>query len=220
MKKLLSAAFALLCVAALTLSMMADCTPIDQPDADYQGGTGKCTMGDQVLFSTTTTCKDQVGPTGLTLATFSNPLSVRQVPNGWASWSTPPDAESSTPWVGFNQTLTLTVTLADGAESNTAGMEIENNQFKPTLPVKVSFQDADGNELTSVTRDVLGRAGARLFAVTCDDAIKSMVVTSDPAAQGFAIAQVRGDGFVVADSGDEITTKPMEPREGATSNIQ
>ncbi len=171
----------------------AACTAIDSPTPDYLVGTDKCSLG--MPGDTTAVCKDSGANTE---ATFSNTLSVLQVPDTWPTWSDPPDSESSTPRVAFNMTDSLTVTLADGYQAGTAGMEIENNVFEPALPITVVFRNLNRDPLLTITRDVLGRAGARLFAATCEEElVNSMVITAQPEALGFAIAQVRSDSFVI-----------------------
>ncbi|MBI1747189.1 MAG: hypothetical protein HYR55_11450 [Acidobacteria bacterium] len=214
MKKFASIVCAALLMVVLTYNVSADCTPIDQPGADYTGATGKCSLGPR--GSTTSDCKDADGNP---VVTFSSPVGVRQVGIDWATWSSPPDAEESSPVLGFFGGTNLTLTYADLA--STAGTEIENNTFEPAMPVTVSFKDSDGNEVASVTRDVLGRSGARLFAVACDDAvIASADITADPGAQGFGFAQVRSDAIAFGIGPNPTGDVQPQVRENTTSNIQ
>lgn len=199
----------------------AACRAIDRPTSDYlvgTVGTEKCSLGQP--GTNTTTCKDSDGNVE---AKFSNTLSVRgPVPSGWRTWSSPPESESATPIVGFNMTSTLTVTLADGYQASTAGMEIEPNVFQ-VFPITVVFRDLAGSTLLSRTINVNGGAGARLFAATCDEElINSMVITIPPTAQGFAIAQVRSDSFVILrdDTAGAAPANLPEVPEWVTSNTE
>src|SRR5262249_49356136 len=136
----------LLVVALLLWSLQvqpaaAACQPIISPTADYTMniGTERCSLGTRV-FVQVNVCN---APDGNTEAKFSNPLSVRHAGRpggGWGTWSMPPNAESPTPWVGYNRTETLTVTMADGYQASTVGMEIEPNFFQ-VFPITVVFRD-------------------------------------------------------------------------------
>lgn len=220
MKKIVGLlAMALLLWTVQSQPAMAACRAIDNPTADYtmNMGTERCSLG-TTSFANVNVCKD---PDGNTEAKFSNALSTRQVPNGWATWSSPPFAETSTPWVGYNSTNTLTVTLADGYQASTVGMEIEPNSFEPAFNVSAVFRDLANTTLLTVTRSVLGRAGARLFAVTCDEElINSVVISTNQAAQGFAIAKIRSDSFVVNNAPEAGPTGTPSINGSGTSNAQ
>ena len=181
-------------------SAMAACRAIDNPTTDYtmNMGTERCSLGTAV-FTDVNICKD---PAGNTEAKFSNNLSVRHAAvagGGWQTWSAPPFAESPTPWVGFNSTTTLTVTLADGYQASSVGMEIEPNNFNPpTYQITAVFRDLANNTLLTVSRNIASMSGARLFAVTCDEElINSVVITAPATAGGFAIGKIRSDSFVI-----------------------
>ncbi len=188
------------CVCALLLgtgSAFAAYTAIDNPDADYLAGTGKCVI-DGVPVSPTSTCTDAFGSQVM----FSPVGQARQVPSSWATWSSPPFSESSTPkisfWPGTMATLDYGTQAVDGF---TIGSEWEPNSFS-MFTIVCSFQSG-GATVVSVSRPVVGMAGARLFAVASDgdpgDPSIDTIVCSIPAgAQGFATAQIRSDGLTSA----------------------
>src|SRR5262249_52960920 len=106
-------------------------------------------------------------------------------PDSWTSWGPPPDTESATPRVlwtnGFTST---TLTFAD---STTFGFELQPNTSVPSSMTAEFFDGAVS--LGSITHDVDGNAGARLFAATTTTGSFDRVVISGT--DDFAIAQVR-----------------------------
>ncbi|MBI1747273.1 MAG: hypothetical protein HYR55_11870 [Acidobacteria bacterium] len=218
MRQLLGLVLMAFCLLAFQCHRaMAACTAILQPTAAYTMGTEICTIG--TVGGTSTECKDSDNNVE---AKFSNGLSVRQVPNGWSTWSAPPESETDTPMIGFNTTATLTITMAAGYLAGTAGMEIENNVFTPAMPITVQFFDLAGAVVSTQTRSVLGQSGARLFAVTCDEElINKIVITAQATAQGFAIAKVRADSFVInRNPSAGPSSGSYSIPEGAKSNAQ
>ncbi len=187
----------------------AECFATDQPAPDgcYRLGSGKCSLGTPGTFSSV--CTNTDGTVG---ANFAGALDLRRVGSGWATWSTPPWAEEPNPTgnlvVGFNGGgTTLTVTLT--ADASIAGMEIEQNIFDTEYVTTAQFKDASGAVVATVSRSMLGRAGARLFGVECSDrVVHSIQITSDPGAQGFAIAQVRSDRFSAGMAADITSPDP------------
>jgi hypothetical protein len=131
----------------------------------------------------------------------------------------PPFAEEALPWVGFtNGAPTLTINLTTAAL--VAGAELEPNQF-PIFTVTADFNDADGVPVATVSIDVEGSAGARLFAVQCDtELISSITFTAPSTAQGFAIAQVRADTIPPAPVGATSIVNEIPVRQGQRSNAE
>lgn len=193
-----------------------DCTMINQPVGSYLTQTRKCDIS-RFVGMDTTRC---VNTDGSTAANFVGPVNVRRVTMGWATWSSPPDAEEAIPFVGYNNgALTEMIGLVNPAA--VAGVEVEPNTFDPFFTIVASFRDAGGNEVASVTRDVTGRAGARLFAVSCSNpVISSILITSPPAAAGFAIAQIRSDTIVGGATEEPSDVQPQPVAPNATSNTQ
>src|SRR5262249_9928505 len=121
--------------------------------------------------------------------------------------------------IAFNSAYSVTLRRAAGFRARTAGLKIEANNFG-SFSNTVVFRDLANSTLMTVTRSVDGSAGARLFAITCDEElINSMVITAPPAAGGFAIGQIRADSFVVNNGPvGAVTQDPTKVPEGATSN--
>lgn len=115
---------------------------------------------------------------------FSTPLQKRgPVPSGWATWSSPPYSESSSPNILVSSGTTLTMTLSDPV--STFGFELEPNQFE-TFAYTADFFFGD-TLVESITRDINGEAGARLLALR--GALIDRVVVSGP--DQFALANLR-----------------------------
>jgi hypothetical protein len=187
------------------------CTQIQSPTSTYLMETGKCNFG-TTPFSISTMCLNSDGSLA---ATFNPAIQVRQVPGSWATWSSPPDSESSTPFIGYTQGATMeTVTFTNSAAI--AGLEVEPNPFM-VFSTTASFQDASGMEVARVTRDVDGTAGARLFAVSCTNPVVAKIVVTMGA--DFAIAQIRSSQITGATEGEpDLGPQPIPPN--ATSNTQ
>lgn len=187
------------CVAALAcpIAAYAVCgtitgagTPPGPGFNDYLAGTKPCSVG--TVGGTSSVCSDLGG----TEATFTPALSVRQVPFGWSTWSSPPFSETSTPIVGAlisSAATSLTITLNGIAA--VLGVEIEPDNFV-TVPISATYYDQFHTPLFSITQNVNGSAGARLFAGVCTtEGIHSVTITAPASAGGFAIAKPRSEQF-------------------------
>jgi PEP-CTERM motif len=118
---------------------------------------------------------------------FSNPQSENNVPNSWATWGCPPQTESCTPNVLWNEgfsSLTLTLTSA----ANIVGFELEPDNFAVEETTAQFFNG--GTLLGTIDLFPNGSAGALLFAAQSDQDITSVVITN-LAGDDFAIAQLR-----------------------------
>lgn len=166
-------------------------TPIDNPNAEYLNRTTKIDISGLPFNSSHTSITD-----GTLTVTFSAPVIKRgPVPDGWATWSSPPFSEDPNPDVLYAAGLTsLTLDLSRSVQ--TFGFELEPSPFA-VLTYTADFY-ADGNLVESITRAVDGNAGARLFART-GTPINRVVITG-PAE--FAIAQIR---YELALSPEQIT---------------
>jgi len=126
-----------------------------------------------------------LGPFG-----FSNPQSENNVPNSWATWGCPPQTESCSPNVLWNQGFsTLTITTSD--IQNIIGFELEPDQFQQEQ-VNATFHSSTGDSFT-LSLSPNGSGGALLFAVhdmTAGAHITSVDIV-DTAGDDFAIAQLR-----------------------------
>jgi hypothetical protein len=210
MKRLLGLCFGIVFVLGTAGTAGAECFPVDQPAPDgcYRLASSRCSLGTPGTFSSV--CTNTDGTVG---ANFASALDVRRIGSGWASWSVPPWAEHPNPQgslvVGFNGAGNLTVNLT--ADASIAGMEIEQNIFDDPYVTTAQFRDASGAVVATISRSMLGRAGARLFGVECTDpVVRSIQITTESGAQGFAIAQVRSDQFS-AGATDSISVDLVTP---------
>lgn len=126
-----------------------------------------------------------------TTVTLSSTFEKRSVPNSWASWGSPPDTESATPNLLYSVGAT-TATVDFGKRVKTGGFEYEPDLFQVET-VTVEFHrgaDGTGPIVGTITRDVDGSSGARLFGGHRRHGFKSAVV-SNSAGDDFGIAQIR-----------------------------
>lgn len=154
-------------------------TPIDNPDAAYLAATTKIDIDGLPEGSSNDSITD-----GILTVEFSEPLiKTGPVPDGWATWSSPPFSEDPNPFVLTASTNVLEMVLSQPVAI--FGFEMEPSPF---APVEFTVEFFNGNTLVeSITRVMDGDAGARLFARE-DGAIDRVVITSET---DFAIAQVR-----------------------------
>lgn len=129
---------------------------------------------------------------GLMTINFSHIREVHQVPiDGWATWSSPPYSESTTPVVlvadGYNPLFT-SVTLNFSSAVDVFGIEVEGDPFDIRTFTASFF---NGSSLVDeIVLDVYGESGARLLAAsaTGSDVFTSLVISTDI---DFALAQFR-----------------------------
>ena len=123
--------------------------------------------------------------------TFSSPFMRLSVPATWASWSSPPQSETSTPAVAWSNgqdgaTLTLSAAVA------IFGFELEPDDLTGAHTYTVSFLSG-GESLGSIMLPVSGNAGALLFAgevtgSTDPNLIDTVTISGDT---DFAVANLR-----------------------------
>jgi hypothetical protein len=163
-------------------------TVILTPDAGYLATTSLVTFSDpdEALLSSVT-----AGPLNIT---FSNLFRASTVGNNWATWAAPPDTESATPrvlWSGLDDNTFFpitTSTLDFSLNVSLFGFELQPG---PTDQHTVTASFFNGvTLLQSVSRDLLGDSGARLFAYSAGpgESITSVVIHSDA---DWAIGQLR-----------------------------
>lgn len=116
---------------------------------------------------------------------FSTPLTkTGPVPDGWSTWSSPPFSESANPDVLITgEQTSLTMQLSKPVAI--FGFELEPNFFE-TFAYTADFY-LGGKLVDSITRNVSGDAGARLFARAGEPIDRVVVAGPD----SFAIAQIR-----------------------------
>jgi hypothetical protein len=126
---------------------------------------------------------------GVTVS-FSSPMTKYSVPATWATWGSPPDTESASPNVLWSEFAT-SITLTTSNKNRRIGIEAEPNPFS-VHTMSATFRKGNGNAIGSVTRDVDGSGGARLFAGKVGTPKKQWIKYVDVASDvDFAIAQIR-----------------------------
>jgi len=167
-----------------TTPALADFVTITQPVASYTGSTTLLTpaVPDYTVITDLT-------DGGVTVS-FSPSVTVYTVGVGWATWGSPPDTESSTPRVLFDVGETM-LTLMFDTPLYTFGFEAEPNPF--TVDTMVATYYSGLTPVGTISRDVDGYYGARLFAASTTTSPFTSVVFEDLAGSGhdFAIAQLR-----------------------------
>lgn len=126
-----------------------------------------------------------------TTVSLSSTFEKRSVPNSWGSWSSPPNSESATPNLLYSVGAT-TATIDFGTKVKTGGFEYEPDLFQVET-VTVEFHkgaNGTGAIVGTITRDVDGSSGARLFGATAKKGFKSAVVSNN-SGDDFGIAQIR-----------------------------
>jgi hypothetical protein len=158
-------------------------TRFTQPDAAYQAATTLIDISSIPENSSVSSVTD-----GSLTVNFNNSIVRRQVPGNWATWSSPPASESSTPPVLFSTPTSLELVFSKPVSA--FGFELEPTSFA-SYPVSAQF--FSGAILSgSVNLNVVGNAGARLFAASdVASPFTKIGITADPNSKGFAIAQLR-----------------------------
>lgn len=158
-------------------------TPISSPDAAYLASTtyinpSAITNGTDVTSITdgtlTVSFKDAAGSAAWAVTKYTAPG------GGWATWSQAPDSQrgpaDKLPVFDSNGATALRFVLS--SPMNIFGFEAEPNPFSVHTMV-AKFYDASDNLLGTISRDVDGYAGARLFAASSPTPIAYVVFSSD-----------------------------------------
>lgn len=141
-------------------------TPISSPDAGYLASTTYIDFSGYPLYSDYTSISD-----GVLTVTFSTPVFyVGYTPGGgWATWSEAPYSQRGSgdtlPVLFSNWETSLRMSLSSPVLA--FGFEAEPNPGA-VYSMTASFYDQGNNLLGTITRDVDGLAGARLFAASMD----------------------------------------------------
>lgn len=185
MKRLMTA-FALASALTLMTSMgtlAATFTPISSPDAAYLAATNYIDPSAIPNYTYVSSISDGTQTVSFQLPDGSGSWSVVKLtaPGGdWATWSHEPhsqrDASGTLPVFSSNTATILRFQLATPV--NIFGFEAEPNPFELHTMV-AKFYDASDNLLGTISRDVDGNAGARLFAAQSDVPIAYVVFSSD-----------------------------------------
>jgi len=172
---------AAIAVAAFTAKAMAF-TPISNPDAAYlasttyidpsaiANGTNVSSITDGTL---TVSFKNAAG-------SAAQPMNKRTAPGGWATWSQAPDSQRGAGDVlpVFYSNGAVDARFVLSSPVNIFGFEAEPSPFD-TYTMVAKFYDASDNLLGTISRDVHGYAGARLFAASSPTPIAYVVFSSD-----------------------------------------
>jgi hypothetical protein len=188
------AATALSVVALFSSAARADFIPIALPDATYLGATTGLGFADPD-FSVLTSVTD-----GTQVAAFDIGTVALTVPTTWATWGSPPNTESATPrvlWTNGFTSMTIDLALPSlifGFEAEPATLGVSN--------LTVDFFSL-GVLIGSISLDVDGNGGARLFAAsTTTDAFDMIVISG---VDEFAVANLRyAAAAVVPEPGSAI----------------
>ncbi|AOR23692.1 hypothetical protein [Clostridium taeniosporum] len=160
---------------------------ISNPNQQYQNSTTKIDISGLIQFQSYSSISDA----NLTVD-FSTPLTRLQVPTTWATWSSPPVTESSTPPVLFTGTGVSSLTLTLSKPCCTFGFELDPNFNNITITSVVNFYS--GQELVgTIQKTVTGRPNTAFFAAKtcCTSPFDRVEISIDEPLGGFAIAQVR-----------------------------
>jgi hypothetical protein len=167
----------------------AQFTPITSPVAPYTTTTTLIP-----ITQPNTTVLTSLSGSGTTV-TLSTQFRVQEVlpggnrAGGWINWSSPPDAETSTPKLLARYADPGTVTLTLSPAPTTFGFELQPN-FNVDANAVVVFKNG-ATTLGTVTRTINGFLVSRLFAASSSTPITSVEVTLPPNAGGWAMAQLR-----------------------------
>jgi hypothetical protein len=163
----------------LQFSSRGGFTTIPSPTETYRNSTTLIPiLGSD--FTTVTSLNNSVQT-----VSFSIPMQVLTVPNGWSTWNSPPFTETNTPRVLYTQgASSVTLTLAQPAAL--FGFEAEPNPFS-VHTITATFMSGS-TAIGTIALPINGNAGALLAAASTNQAITSVTISSDV---DFAIAQIR-----------------------------
>jgi hypothetical protein len=208
MKRLMTA-FALASALTLMTSMgtlAATFVPISSPDAAYLAATNYIDPSAIPNFTNVMTISDGTQTVYFTpdgLLAFN--VNKRTAPGGgWATWSEAPysqrGAGDTLPVFYSNGATVLRFGLATPV--NIFGFEAEPNP-RAVHTMVAKFYDAADNLLGTISRDVDGDAGARLFAAQSDVPIAYVVFSSDVdwAVGAFRYGNLGGPSPVIPEPG-------------------
>jgi len=167
-----------------TLAFAGPFTAISQPTADYLAATTYIDASSIPNYSNVTSVSD-----GFLTVSFSPGVTKYTTPGTWATWSVAPESQrqsQSEPLPLFYTRSALLLTLS--APVMTFGLEAEPNAFQ-VYTITARFYDGSMSLLGTITRDVNGHAGARLFAATADSIQHVQLECGDPG--GFGVGAIR-----------------------------
>ncbi len=174
----------LLLGAAFTAPARADFVPILDPiTTGYYTITNLMPAGG-LEGDSASSVTDGTHTASFLISSFPTTLTIHEIGVGWSTWSSPPFAETSTPLVLDGATPQLEIQLDTPAL--VFGFEAEPQLFG-LHSITASFFGG-GSFRGSITTDVEGDSGARLFAGFSSMGIDDIFISST---DDFAIAQLR-----------------------------
>lgn len=170
--------FLALCALMLVVGMVPAMafTPISSPDATYLAATTYIDPFPIPDYTHVTSITD-----GVLTVTFSTSMIKLTVPVTWATWSVAPDSQRQgpndlLPIFASNGATSVQFTLSTPV--TIFGFEAEPDPLG-VYAMTAQFYDASGNLLGTISRNVDGNAGARLFAAQSSTPIASVIFSSD-----------------------------------------
>jgi hypothetical protein len=145
---------------------------ISNPDAAYLAGTSYIgNLGTPSSDVTSITDGTQIVTfwTDSTMLSSQN-MNVREVGSNWGTWAVAPDSQrpdNSDPLPVLYSNGATSIFMALSLPSYVFGFEAEPNPFSPH-DMTATFYGAGMTLLGSITRNVDGNAGSRLFAASAD----------------------------------------------------
>ncbi len=180
MRKILALCAVMLMVWALPAMAF---TPVSSPDASYLASTTYIDPSGIPNSTNVTSISDGVLTVSFVDPSSGTPvnMSKRTAPGGgWSTWSVAPDSQrgpgDTLPVFYSNQLTAVRFNLS--MPVSIFGFEAEPNPFD-VYTMTAQFYDASGNLLGTISRDVHGNAGARLFAAQSGTPISYVVFSSD-----------------------------------------
>ena len=165
----------------ITHACIARIIVISQPDASYLARTRLLPI----------TADDFTAVSSLTDETqtvlFGTPMEARTVASTWLTWGSPPDTEGDSPRVLWSTEDVTTAMLTYTLPSRIVGFEVEPDFLGIRSIMVIFFSGA--TPLDTLSLDVDGFAGAKLFAIESTSALITRVTIDSEA--DFAIAQLR-----------------------------
>jgi len=181
-------------------------TPISSPDAAYLASTSYIAppIAD---YTNVTSISDGTQTVYFSLAdgSVAYPVNKRTAPDvSWQTWSQAPHSQrgaGDTLPVFYSNGLTV-LRFGLATPVNIFGFEAQPHPLA-TYTMVARFYDASNNLLGTISRDVYGSAGARLFAAQSDVPIAYVVFSSDEdwAVGAFRYGNLPGPGPVIPEPG-------------------
>lgn len=186
MRKLVSSMTAAVVLAvSLSVAAQAQFTPVVQPgDGTYLIDTTLLTLPPPTTYNVGSVSDAYFTATFSPIAQYAG-----SIPDGWATWGSPPDTESATPGILYFPTAGP-VTISFSSPVSVFGFEAEPNDFN-LHPMSALFYSG-ASLVGTVPLVVNGSYGARLFAAYAGPgaSFDSVVISTDDTT-GFAIGQLR-----------------------------